>query len=89
MLTLSQVFKNEQELSGKTECGNEGLTLPSVLEANVIIEGLRRACKALNSAFAASRPLPTFLKGKSRMLLFFGEIDVFRWFLIYDRWFDL
>ena len=89
MLTPSRVFKKEEEPSGKTECGNEGLTLPSVLEANGNIEDLRRACKALTSVFAASRPLPTSLKAKSRMLLFFGEIDVFRWFLTYDGWFDL
>lgn len=89
MLTLSQVFKNEQEPSGKTECGNKGLTLPSVLEANGNSEDLRRACKALTSMSAASRPLPTSLKAKSRMLSFFGEINAFRWFLTYDGWFDL
>lgn len=53
-------------MSGKTKRGNEGLTLPSVLEANVNIEGLRRACKALNSVFVASRPLLHFLKGKEQ-----------------------
>ena len=32
---------------------------------------------------------PLSLKGKSRMLWFFGEIDIFRWLLIYDGWFGL